>query len=1209
MIMKSEKSGKNRKQIVIVLVLSTIVAFLFTVMVDKIPSLLDSVLNTRSKVNITENEDLVRVLKSGVGTSGKEYTQLTKLARLPYRPEDKYYVSSEMYESNIKYLAENGYFPITLKEFIKTIREGRQVSPKAVLIYSDTTSNWFYDIAFPILKKYKFTATIAVETNLINTPGHMSVTQLEEIEDFGIEISSHSISHPDLTTVDDKQLKKEIVESKQILAEWGFDVDTFVYPYGACNDRVIQAVKDAGYIGARSVGGPYLSNGGGYASYNQDCLYEIKAGLPVNTTTFDQFKEYVLNDKAEIEAICSLYSEAGNIANIKRLVGEEDDLKNDSFASIPLPDKGDAIKLTVYVPQAGDYNLSFRIKTGNYLRGGTSNTDENAYKYTIGGHAYTVSRGTVVTTGPYENEATTKDIVWGYQHINNVYLEKGANDIIVSAEDNWAILDYLTIQPLNQGEKVIPQIIPSIDYDGIFDGDALANVGLEETSVFLAMHGYDHQNPQSGSFADEFEGLSYNETATRIEKSQKIFSEMNLKPKLFIPPGGKTNDSLYKAAAENDLYILDCPILEVTWMWRDMSSFDDPRYTKALKELKKLQPAGILLHMQDYNKYTEKLLESYLKDRKSTVMIRVDDVNIQTSDDELKSLLDFRHRHDDKASLVLGVTPRFYKKQPVAFTTLFQALWILFLFSVVFSRIFFACLATADRFKDRKTWRKGVVHLANGGGLPKVSIVIPMFNEGEMAVQAIRCARNQSYPGPVEIIVMDDGSHDDTFEIIKSETLRHNNIIGVKQVNRGKPSALNSCVKAATGEIIVSTDGDSYLDEQAVEKIVERFLADPEVGAVAGFISVSNEEESWITRFSQIEYVIEQILFRGCQSFTGDVVICPGAIFAARRQLLIDNPSSHRTIVEDCDQTCLIRESGWKVVFAPDATSETKAPATMKGWINQRLRWLYGYLQVWRLMRKFAVKKPWMFYGYLGYPMTFLVFVALVIPIIYLIFYPTPNLLRDLSIYTSFGIAFTLGVYLYSIFVLAPKGLKKSTLPWLLLFPLYEMMVMVMRAYLYITYIRGDGPTMQYGPRTIHALPDRSVAIEDRTLQISSDEVMTGAGKDILLHLIERDLNKDQRSGAIRAMEDTEKDTIKKLLNLLIPLLGSELSCEQKREIICSLSYAEKLTLKMVLEETLNKSADTIGLKREEDPEQMEKDLLAEKQREIERTIGFDMTS
>jgi len=1207
--MKSEKSGKNKKQIIIVLVLSTIVAFLFTVLVDKVPSLLDSVLNTQSKVNITENKNLVKVLKNGVGVSGKEYTQLTKLARLPYRPEDKYYVSSEMYESNIKYLAENGYLAITLKEFVETVKEGKQVSPKAVLIYSDTTSNWFYDIAYPILKKYGFTATIAVETNLVNTPGHMSLTQLEELEDYGIEISSHSVSHQDLTTLDGKQLKKEVVESKQILEDWGLDVETFVYPYGACNDKVIEAVKDAGYIGARSVGGPYLSNGGGYASYNKDLLYEIKAGLPVNTTTFNDFKDYVLNDKTEIEAICSLYGGAGSSTSIRRLVGEDDDLKNDSFASIPLPDKGNAVRLTVYVPQAGDYNLNFRVKTGSYTSGSAPDADESAYRYTVGGCTYTVADGTVVTTGPYENESTTRDIVWGYQNINNVHLEEGANDIIVSAADSWAILDYLTIQPCNQTQPINPQIIPSIDYDGIFDGDILTNVGVVETGVFLAMHGYDHQNPNSGSYADEFKGLSYDDTSKRIAKSQRIFSEMGMKPKLFIPPGGKTNDSLYEAAAEKNLYILDCPILEVTWMWRDMSSFDDPRYLKAAKELKNKQPAGILLHMQDYNKYTEKLLESYLNDRKSTVMIRVDDVNTQTSADDLQSLLDFRHRYDDKVSLVLGVTPRFYKKQPVAFTALFQALWILFLFSVVFSRIFFACLATADRFKDRKTWRKGVVHLANGGGLPKVSIVIPMFNEGEMAVQAIRCARNQTYPGPVEIIVMDDGSHDDTFEIIKSETLRHNNIIGVKQVNRGKPSALNSCVKAATGEIIVSTDGDSYMDEQAVEKIVERFLADPEVGAVAGFITVSNEEESWITRFSQIEYVVEQILFRGCQSFTGDVVICPGAIFAARRQLLIDNPSSHRTIVEDCDQTCLIRESGWKVVFAPDATSETKAPATMKGWINQRLRWLYGYLQVWRLMRKFAVKKPWMFYGYMGYPMTFLVFVALIIPVVFMVLYPAPNLLRDLSIYTSFGIAFTLGVYLYSIFVLAPKGLKKSTLPWLLLFPLYEMMVMVMRAYLYIAYIRGDGPTMKYGPRTIHALPDRSVAIEDRTLEISSEEVMTGAGKDILLHLIERDLNKDQRSGAIRAMEDTEKDTIKKLLNLLIPLLGGELSCEQKREIICSLSYAEKLTLKMVLEETLSKSGHIADSMQEDTPEPLEDDLSVERQKEIEKTIGLDITS
>ncbi len=388
-------------------------------------------------------------------------------------------------------------------------------------------------------------------------------------------------------------------------------------------------------------------------------------------------------------------------------------------------------------------------------------------------------------------------------------------------------------------------------------------------------------------------------------------------------------------------------------------------------------------------------------------------------------------------------------------------------------------------------------------------------------------------------------------------------------MNRGKPSALNNCVKAATGEIIISTDGDSFLEKQAVERIVERFLEDPEVGAVAGFITVSNEDDSWITRFSQIEYVVEQILFRGCQSFTGDVVICPGAIFAARRQLLMDNPSSNRTVVEDCEQTCLIRKSGWKVVFEPEATSRTRAPASLKGWINQRLRWLYGYLQVWRLMRNFAAKKPWMVYGYLGYPMTFLVFLALLIPLVLLGLFRAPNFLRDIALYTTFGMAFTLGVYSYGIFLLAPKGLKKGTVPWLLLFPLYEMMVVIMRAYLYITYLRGNGPIMKYGPRTIHALPDQSVAVDETTFEVYSDEVLTEESKDLLIHLIGRDLSKDQRAGVIRGLPNMEKVTLKRLLDLLIRLLDEDLSIDQKGEIIRSLAYAEKVALKRLLEETL----------------------------------------
>ena len=75
-----------------------------------------------------------------------------------------------------------------------------------------------------------------------------------------------------------------------------------------------------------------------------------------------------------------------------------------------------------------------------------------------------------------------------------------------------------------------------------------------------------------------------------------------------------------------------------------------------------------------------------------------------------------------------------------------------------------------------------------------------------------------------------------------------------------------------------------------------------------------------------------------------------------------------------------------------------------------------------------------------------------------------------------------LSEYIYTIKVLTSTTIKKSLWPWIILFPFYATMVIILRMYLYIKYLRKDGPIMKYGPRVIHALPDQSVTISYKAL-------------------------------------------------------------------------------------------------------------------------------
>ncbi len=114
-----------------------------------------------------------------------------------------------------------------------------------------------YEVALPVLREYGFRATFGVITGYFGT-GHglweyMDVKHLEELAGCGMDIASHTRTHPDLTSnLADEQLRREIIESKQELEKMGFRVSTMVYPYYECDERVIACVREAGYTCARA---------------------------------------------------------------------------------------------------------------------------------------------------------------------------------------------------------------------------------------------------------------------------------------------------------------------------------------------------------------------------------------------------------------------------------------------------------------------------------------------------------------------------------------------------------------------------------------------------------------------------------------------------------------------------------------------------------------------------------------------------------------------------------------------------------------------------------------------------------------------------------------------------------------------------------------------------------------------------------------------
>jgi cellulose synthase/poly-beta-1,6-N-acetylglucosamine synthase-like glycosyltransferase len=226
-----------------------------------------------------------------------------------------------------------------------------------------------------------------------------------------------------------------------------------------------------------------------------------------------------------------------------------------------------------------------------------------------------------------------------------------------------------------------------------------------------------------------------------------------------------------------------------------------------------------------------------------------------------------------------------------------------------------------------------------------VSVIVPAYNEEANIAATVRSLFDSDYPA-VEIIVVDDGSTDDTAAIVASLNLPGVRL--VRQANAGKTAALNTGIARARGDLIVLVDGDTVFEPNAVGRLVQPF-ADPDVGAVSGNTKVANRR-GLLGRWQHLEYVVGFNLDRRLYDLGECMPTVPGAIGAFRREVLYEiGGVPHGTLAEDTDLTMATLRAGWLVRYEETAIAWTEAPATLRQLWRQRYRWCYGTMQaVWK---------------------------------------------------------------------------------------------------------------------------------------------------------------------------------------------------------------------------------------------------------------------
>ncbi len=229
--------------------------------------------------------------------------------------------------------------------------------------------------------------------------------------------------------------------------------------------------------------------------------------------------------------------------------------------------------------------------------------------------------------------------------------------------------------------------------------------------------------------------------------------------------------------------------------------------------------------------------------------------------------------------------------------------------------------------------------------LPMVSIVVPAFNEGMVIQPALRALIELDYPN-FEVLVVDDGSTDDTYE--KAMVVAHESLsVSIRVItkrNAGKAEALNTGMTLARGEFVLNMDGDTKLSRNTLRVCIPHF-ENPAIGAVAGNVKVVNRENIW-TNIQSLEYVEGLAMARKAQSFIRSVNIIPGPLGMFRKSVLQQvGGYDHDTFAEDCDLTLKLLMRGWHVAYEPNAIAWVETPSSLLDLLKQRYRWTRGILQ------------------------------------------------------------------------------------------------------------------------------------------------------------------------------------------------------------------------------------------------------------------------
>lgn len=275
---------------------------------------------------------------------------------------------------------------------------------------------------------------------------------------------------------------------------------------------------------------------------------------------------------------------------------------------------------------------------------------------------------------------------------------------------------------------------------------------------------------------------------------------------------------------------------------------------------------------------------------------------------------------------------------------LFAAFWVC-LGGVAYTYVGYPCLI----FAFSRLFGRRPTPPSSDANLPKVTVLIAAFNEEEFMQARLENALASDYPPHrLEVVVATDGCSDRTVEIARGFADRGVRVLSYP-VRRGKASVLNATIPHLSGDVVVLSDANTFMDPKAVRRLV-RWFADPQVGSVCGRLILTDPETG--SNADGLYWKYETFLKR-CEGRLGALLGANGGIYAVRRDVYAEIPPD--TIIDDFVIPLEAKlRSGCAIVYDSSAEAWEETPARLRAEFGRRARIGAGGFQslqlLWRLL-------------------------------------------------------------------------------------------------------------------------------------------------------------------------------------------------------------------------------------------------------------------